>query len=166
MKQGSIIMIAGIDCDEGKEEEFNKWYNSTFPRLMVKAPGVVRVDRYERIQEDPMLPKFLSVVGLESEEFITALANSDAVREIANTYVAEGIQWGLKVRWALHYRNIYSSGIIEHKEQGPSMDFIQTVESEEAMEKTSYTTESSIEVIDVTEKLPDEISVTTIEDTV
>ena len=95
MKQGSIIMIAGIDCDEGKEEEFNKWYNSTFPRLMVKAPGVVRVDRYERIQEDPMLPKFLSVVGLESEEFITALANSDAVREIANTYVAEGIQWGL-----------------------------------------------------------------------
>lgn len=102
-------MIAGVECAKGMEKEFNDWYNSTFPAIMMKAPGVIRVDRYERVEDDDRLPKFLSVVQLENEAAIDEMARSDALRQIASLYVEEGARWDLKVRWALHYRSIYAS---------------------------------------------------------
>ena len=52
MKSSPVLMVAGVDCAKGKEKEFNNWYNSTFPQIMMRAPGVVKVDRYERVEDD------------------------------------------------------------------------------------------------------------------
>ncbi len=109
MKTGPILMIAGVDCEEGKEKEFNEWYNRNFPEIMLKAPGVVRVDRYQLMEDDDRMPKFISIVQLENEESFQAATKSEPMRQIAETLLNESTRWGLQVRWGVHYKRIYSS---------------------------------------------------------
>lgn len=46
---------------------------------MMRVLGVVKVDRYERVEDDDQYPAFLSVVQLESEDAIGAMDKSDAM---------------------------------------------------------------------------------------
>jgi len=108
-KIGRMIMLAGVECVNGKEKEFNDWYNGTFPRMMLNAPGVLKVERYQRAEDDTRMPKFISIVYLENEDSVELLAKSDAIKDLATLYLNEGTQWDLQIRWAGYYRNIYSS---------------------------------------------------------
>jgi len=105
----AVILLAGIECVEGNHKEFNEWYNSTFPPLMMQVPGVVKVERYERLYEDDQYPTFVSIVELESEAALKAMSGSKPMRELSRIYVDEGTKWGIKIRWGVHYRRIYSS---------------------------------------------------------
>ena len=109
MESGPVMLIAGVECAEGKEKEFNDSYNASFPPIMMKVPGVVKVDRYERMGEDDRLPKFLSIVHLENESAIYGMAESEAMKELAELYVEQGARYNTQVYWAMHYRKIYSS---------------------------------------------------------
>ena len=110
MKSSPVLMVAGVDCAKGKEKEFNDWYNSTFPRIMMRAPGVVKVDRYERVEDDDRYPAFLSVVQIESEEVMEAMEKSDAVAELAGIMLEQSPKWEMKVRWVVHYRRFFTTG--------------------------------------------------------
>ena len=68
MASETILMITGVDCALGKEGEFNEWYNTNFAETMSKVPGVVGVERYERVEENEQLPRFISIVELENME--------------------------------------------------------------------------------------------------
>lgn len=106
---GAVLIVAGIDCEKGREDDFNNWYNSTFPGMMLSAPGVIRVDRYEQMDDDERIPKFMSVVHVDSEESFELLYKSEVMKKIADIYLKEGVQWDLKVRWVGRYKTIYSS---------------------------------------------------------
>jgi hypothetical protein len=109
-RSGAVILIAGVECAEGKEKEFNESYNASFPPVVMRVPGVVRVDRYERLNGDETLPRFLSIVHLEDESAIERMAESDTIRELADLYVEQGARFDTKVQWASHYRLIFSTG--------------------------------------------------------
>ena len=109
-KTNAVIMIAGVECCQGKENEFNHWYNNKFPQMMLNAPGVIKVERYQRMEEDTRMPKFISIVYLENEGSIQSVTSSEAVKELAAIYLDESTQWDLQIRWAGNYKNIYSSG--------------------------------------------------------
>jgi hypothetical protein len=109
MESRPVLLVAGVDCAKGKEKEFNDWYDSTFPQIMMRAPGVVRVDRYERLEDNDEYPMFLSVVQIESEEVMEAMEKSDAVAELAGIMLEQSPKWEMKVRWVMHYRRFFST---------------------------------------------------------
>jgi len=109
MESRPVLLVAGVDCAKGKEGEFNHWYNSTFPEIMMRAPGVVRVDRYERLEDNDEYPAFLSVVQIESEDAVEAMEKSDAVAELADIMLKQSPKWEMKVRWVVHYRRFFST---------------------------------------------------------
>ena len=65
MESNPVLLIAGVECARGKEKEVNDWYNSTLPQSMMRVPGVVKVDRYERVEDDDRDPAFLSMERLK-----------------------------------------------------------------------------------------------------
>ena len=91
----AVILLAGIECVEGNHNEFNEWYNTTLPPLMMQAPGVVKVERYERLEEDDQYPTFVSIVELESEAALKAMSRSEPIKELSRIYVDEGTKWGI-----------------------------------------------------------------------
>jgi hypothetical protein len=109
MESRPVLLVAGMDCAKGKYKEFNDWYNSTFPQIMMRAPGVVRVDRYERLEDNDEYPTFLSVVQIESEEVMEAMGKSDAVAELAAIMLEQSPKWETKVRWVVHYRRFFTT---------------------------------------------------------
>jgi hypothetical protein len=110
MKSGPVVLIAGVNCAKGKEEEFNESYNASYPPVVMKVPGVIRVDRYERVEDDEKQPKFLSVVHLEDESVVEEMAGSEAIRALIDLYVEQGARFDTSVQWASHYRLIFSTG--------------------------------------------------------
>ena len=108
-RPGAVILIAGVECAEGREKEFNESYNASFPPIVMRVPGVIGVDRYERLNGDETLPRFLSIVHLEDESAIETMAWSDAVRELADLYVEQGARFDTRLLWASHYRLVFSS---------------------------------------------------------
>jgi hypothetical protein len=102
-----VMLMAGVECTEGKENAFNDWYNSTFPELMMKVPGVTRVERFERMGEDSTHPKFISMVQFENESYLNAIVQDDTSKEIARVFIGKATEWGIKVRWVVHYRRIF-----------------------------------------------------------
>jgi len=109
MKTEPVIIVAGVECVKGKEKEFNDWYNSTFPPMLIKIPGVTRIDRYQHLREDDAHPAFLSIVEVANEEALAAMVNSDALWELGKFYFEGGSKWDLQLRWPTHYKRIYSS---------------------------------------------------------
>lgn len=109
MESNPVLLIAGVECAKGKEKEFNDWDNSTFPQIMMRVPGVVKVDRYERVEDDDQYPTFLSVVQLESEDAIGAMDKSDAMRELAGIMLEQAPKWDMRVRWAVHYKRFFTT---------------------------------------------------------
>ena len=109
MESRPVLLIAGVDCAEGKEKEFDNWYNSTFPEIMMRAPGVVRVERYERVEDNDQYPTFLSVVLIESEEAVEAMEKSDAMAELAGIMLEQSPEWEMKVRWVVHYKRFFTT---------------------------------------------------------
>jgi hypothetical protein len=102
-----VVLMAGVECAEGKENAFNAWYNSTFPQIMMKVPGVTRVERFERIGENSAHPKFISMVQFDNESYLNAMGQVDASKEIARLFIGKATEWGTKVRWVVHYRKIF-----------------------------------------------------------
>ena len=109
MGTGSALMITGVDCAKGLEKEFNEWYNCNYPPVLLKVPGVIRMDRYERVEDDEQLPRFLNIIQLENEAVMEEMAKSDAVREVGRVFFDEGAKWGTQMLWAVRYRRIYTS---------------------------------------------------------
>jgi hypothetical protein len=109
MDSEPILLMTGVDCAPGKEKEFNEWYNSGFPPAMMKVPGVVRVDRYERVEEDERLPKFLSVMHFESIEATEKMAENEAVQALGKSYFEEGSKFDIEFRWSIRYKRIYTT---------------------------------------------------------
>lgn len=109
MSSEQILLMTGVDCALGKEKEFNEWYNTNFAEIMSKVPGVVRVDRYERVEDDEQLPRFLSIVQLENMETVQTLAENKKVSELGKLYIEEGVDYGIQFHWAVRYKQIYSS---------------------------------------------------------
>ena len=109
-----ILLMTGVDCAPGSEKEFNEWYNSGFPPAMMKVPGVVRVDRYERVEDDERLPRFLSMMQFESMEATEKMAESSAVQELGKSYFEEGVKFDIEFRWSIRYKLIYTT-----QEQSP-----------------------------------------------
>ena len=102
-------MITGVECAKGKEEEFNDWYNYNFPPVLMKVPGVVRVDRYERVEDDERLPRFLNIVQLENDAAMEMMGKNEAVLEVGRLFFAEGAKWDTQMRWAIRYKRIYTT---------------------------------------------------------
>ena len=110
MEPAQILLITGVDCAPGVENEFNEWYNASFPETVSKVPGVVRVDRYERIEDDQRLPRYLSIVRLENMEAVVKLGESEAVRELGKLYIEQGVNYGIRVDWSIQYKHISGTG--------------------------------------------------------
>ena len=110
MEPAQILLITGVDCAPGVERKFNEWYNASFPKTVSKVPGVVRVDRYERVEDDEQMPRYLSIVQLENMEAVARLGESEAVRELGKLYIEEGVNYGIRVDWSIHYRHIFGTG--------------------------------------------------------
>ena len=109
MQSEPVIIIAGVECAKGKEREFNEWYNYTFPPMLIKVPGVTRIDRYERLEDNEAHPTFLSIVELASEDALRNMVKNDALWELGKLYFEGGSKWDLQLRWATNYKRIYSS---------------------------------------------------------
>ena len=109
MKPNPVLMLVGTECARGKEKEFNDWYNSTFPPLMMKAPGVIRVDRYERVEDDDQYPSFLSIVQLKNEATIKSLNKSKAFKQVRKIFAEQQVKWDIQLLWRVHYRRVYTS---------------------------------------------------------
>jgi hypothetical protein len=104
-----VLMMVGVDCAKGREQEFNDWYNATFPPILKGVDGVVRIDRYVRVESDESYPTFLSVVQFESEAAMASMAENEAVKELGKAYFEAGVRWGTSLRWSIRYKRIYSS---------------------------------------------------------
>ena len=113
MNSEQVLLISGANCTPDKEREFNEWYNSTFPPAMMKMPGVERIDRYERVEDDDGLPRFLSVVQFENMQAVDKLAESEVVKELGKIYIEASTKFDIDFRWAIRYKNIYSSVVKE-----------------------------------------------------
>jgi hypothetical protein len=109
MESEPVIMLAGIDCARGREKEFTEWYHSTFPQIMMKAPGVVSVERFERLEDNDEYPRFISVVQIENEAAIAKMDSSEAIKEISAIMLEEGPKWEITTRWVVHYGRIFTS---------------------------------------------------------
>ncbi len=109
MQSEPVIIVAGVECAKGKEKEFNEWYNYTFPPMLIKVPGVTRIDRYKRLEDNEAHPTFLSIVELASEAALRNMAKSDALWELGKSYFEGGSKWDLQLRWTTNYKRIYSS---------------------------------------------------------
>lgn len=109
MQSEAVLLMTGVECARGKEKEFNDWYNSSFPPTMMKVPGVIRVDRYERVEDDERLPRFLSIVQFENMEAMEKLADNEAVRELGRSYIEEGSNYGIEFRWSIRYERIFTT---------------------------------------------------------
>jgi hypothetical protein len=76
---------------------------------MMKVPGVIKVERYERLGDNDQYPSFLSTVELENEATIESMAKSKAIKEVSKVFVEGGAKWNTRVRWAVHYKRLFSS---------------------------------------------------------
>jgi antibiotic biosynthesis monooxygenase (ABM) superfamily enzyme len=109
MASEPILMITGVDCAPGKEKEFNEWYNTNFAEIISKVPGVVRVDRYERVEDNVPLPGYISIVELENIEAWQNLQENKNVSELGKLYIEKGVNYGIQFHWVVRYKQIYSS---------------------------------------------------------
>ena len=109
MDNEPVLMLVGVDCAKGREQEFNDWYNSTFPPILKSVNGVVRIDRYARVESDESYPAFLSIVHFESEAAMAGMAENEVVRELGKAYFEAGARWTTALRWSIRYKRIYSS---------------------------------------------------------
>ncbi|MEE9400717.1 MAG: hypothetical protein V3V32_01730 [Dehalococcoidia bacterium] len=109
MQSEPVIIVAGVECAKGKEKEFNEWYNYTFPPMLIKIPGVTRIDRYERLEGNEAHPTFLSIVEVASEAALRNMAKNEALWEFGKLYFEGGSKWDLQLRWTTNYKRIYSS---------------------------------------------------------
>jgi uncharacterized protein (TIGR02118 family) len=76
-----------------KEEEFNKWYNETHVPDALKAPGIIRGNRYVAIRAREGQPKYLAIYEVESEEAIDSILVSPEMGKAKEDFHA---------RWALY----------------------------------------------------------------
>jgi len=109
MESPPILLITGVDCRPGKEKAFNEWYDSSFPPAMIEVPGITRIDRYERLEEDDNIPRFLSIVQFENMEAVDNMVNIEMVASLGKRYIEEGSKFGIRFYWAARYRSIYST---------------------------------------------------------
>ncbi|UCG81990.1 MAG: hypothetical protein JSW38_07135 [Dehalococcoidia bacterium] len=109
MASEPILMITGVDCAQGKEKEFNEWYNTNFAEIMSKVADVVRVDRYERVEDNEQLPRYISIVELENIESVQKLVENENVSKLGKLYIEQGVNYGIQFHWAVRYKQIYSS---------------------------------------------------------
>jgi len=107
MAENPVIWVVGSECDLEKESEYNEFYNKIHMPTALKAPGMLRGTRYERIGSQFEYPRYLSIYEIESEAAIEQILKSEAAAEAAEQqFHGRGKELGMKLRWLVHYRPI------------------------------------------------------------
>lgn len=107
MEQKPVLWVVGTECTPGKEAEYNDFYNKEHMPTALKAPGMLRGTRYERIGPQFEYPKYLAIYEIKSESAIEQILQSEAAAETAEQqFHGRGKELGMKLRWLVHYRPI------------------------------------------------------------
>jgi hypothetical protein len=107
MAESPVIWLVGSECDLSKEKEYNKFYNQEHMPTALKAPGMTRGTRYERVGRQFEYPQYLAIYEIESEAAIDTIMKSKAAAEAAEQqFHGRGKELGMKLRWLVHYRLI------------------------------------------------------------
>ena len=103
MEHKPIIWLVGSECSPGREAEYNEFYNKEHMPTALKAPGMLRGTRYERIGPQFEYPKYLAIYEIESEAAIEEILKSEAAEQ---QFHGRGKELGMKLRWLVHCRPI------------------------------------------------------------
>jgi Tfp pilus assembly protein PilP len=67
----SSVLIVMTNCEAGKEEEFNKWYQEVHLKEVCQLPGFVGARRYEltesQMSEEERPFRFLAIYEIEGD---------------------------------------------------------------------------------------------------
>lgn len=95
---GKYILVAMTNPVEGREDEYNDWYNNQHLQDVVKAPGVVAAQRYVLCEKQrypgPYSFKYLAIYEIEADdvqpviEYIDKVAGTEAM-PISSAMAAE-----------------------------------------------------------------------------
>jgi hypothetical protein len=86
---GKYLFVVMLDVEPDKEEEFNELYNNEHIPFLLEVPGVLSAARYENVEGDEGVPKYLAIYEIESPD----VPNSEAFRNAGNSG-----DWPHKVR--------------------------------------------------------------------
>ena len=86
---GQYLFVVMLDVEPDKEEEFNELYNNEHIPFLLEVPGVLSAARYENVEGDEGVPKYLAIYEIESPD----VPNSEAFRNAGNSG-----DWPHKVR--------------------------------------------------------------------
>jgi len=102
------FMLVETDCaDPAREGEFNEWYNQIHLPDVLETPGVVRAERYEKIDPSEGQGKYLAAYEAEADDLQAVLKASD---ENMKKKAAEGRMSDLlKVTAVSTFGQIYSA---------------------------------------------------------
>lgn len=108
MKKTPVLLIVAAEVSADKEKEFNEWYNAVHIKQALKAPGIVRAERYQLIGSKNGLPKYLAVYELENEEAIKAWEESPEREAAVQDRLKVWGETGFTIAWRGYYKRIWS----------------------------------------------------------
>ena len=109
MKSGPVLIMTGIDCERDKEKGFNEWDSANLPPAVKQIPGIIRIDRYERVDDDKTAPRFLSIMQFEDAEAVDNMVNIDAISSLGKIYFEEASNYDIRFYWSARYKSMFTA---------------------------------------------------------
>ena len=74
-----LLTVESNCCDQSREKEFNKWYDTVHLPDILETPGFVRAVRYENTSPAEGQGKFLAMYEIETDDLARTLAEFDKI---------------------------------------------------------------------------------------
>jgi len=110
MEHSVVVRMIGTNCSKEKEEEVNLWYMLEHVPFVLRGPATGN-ERFQRIGEDNIHPKYLATYDFESEKALQDYLSSPLFKEARNQVPQDWREKGhFTSVWSVNYKRIAKRG--------------------------------------------------------
>lgn len=108
MARSPVMLVVATKVSPEREREFNEWYDKVHIPMVLRAPGMVRADRYKVVGAEDDLATYLAVYEMESEEAIGLWEKSPERDAALKDRLQQWGETGFTVAWRGYYKHLGS----------------------------------------------------------